>query len=324
MNSRIDRRRFFRMAATAGVGATAAGTVGAVTLLRRDDSNRHGPESGAATAELRWLGVSGWRIDIGADTLLIDPYLTRFPVGLATGAFDPATPLRVDPAAIDPHVGAPKHVFVTHTHWDHFNDVPYIATRTGARVHGTLTTYNLATACGVPPGQLSTLKGGEILDFGDYTMEVVGSLHSRTATYGIPFPGVRTGRTDPPATIADLPEGDTLNFQLSLRDGPSIFFMGASDFVERNVRGLNPDVAMIAVNAADVTHDYIGRLLRALNHPATVVPVHWDDFESPLQNPPPIGDRDLQRRDAFVAAVRAASPSSKVIVPEYGTPYRVA
>ncbi|MFI1917371.1 MBL fold metallo-hydrolase [Nocardia sp. NPDC020380] len=322
MTSQIDRRRFLRRAATAGAGLTAAGAAaGAIALTHHEgDGPRH--ETPSATAEFRWLGVAGWRIDIAGETVLVDPYLTRFPVGIASGSFDTATPLRVDPAAVDPHVGTPKHIFVTHTHWDHFNDVPHIATNTGARVFGTLTAYHLAQSMGVPPSQLSTVRGGEVFDFGSYTMEVVGSLHSRTASYSMFFPGVRVSRPEPPATIADLPEGDTLNFQLRIKGGPAVFFMGASDFVERNVRGLAPDVAMLAVNSSTATHDYAARLMRALDHPAKVVPVHWDQFESPLQNPPPLGDSDRKQLDAFVAAVRAASPRTEVVVPDYLTSYR--
>ena len=75
---------------------------------------------------MRWLGNAGWRLDLDGHTLLIDPYLTRFPTGLAAGAFDPDTPLRVDPAACRA-AGSPRTILVTHTHWDHFNDVPYLA-----------------------------------------------------------------------------------------------------------------------------------------------------------------------------------------------------
>lgn len=321
----LGRRRFLRTA-TVGAAGTALGAVAgyaaAATDTGIDTSSVAGPRRRPTGAvKFRWLGTSGWRIDIADQTLLIDPYLTRFPVGLAAGRFNPTTPLTVDPAAIDPHVGTPKHVFVTHTHWDHFNDVPHIATQTGARVYGTLSTYHLAQSYGIPGSQLSVVKGGEVFDFGTHTVEVIGSLHSRNAAYSILFPGVHVATPDKPATIADLPEGDTLNFQVNVTGGPSVFFMGASDYVTRNLKGLAPDVAMIALNSSDATYDYVGRLMRALDNPATVVPVHWDNFESPLKNPPTTDDRSKQRLDALVAAVRRASPTTKVVIPEYLTPY---
>ncbi|GAA1363752.1 MBL fold metallo-hydrolase [Catellatospora chokoriensis] len=318
-----DRRRFLRTAA-AGT-AIAAIPVAAAPALATPAAAAPGPRTGTAkrqTATLRWLGTSGWRIDVGARTLLIDPYLTRFPTGLFTGAFDPATSLTVNAATVAAHVGKPENVFVTHTHWDHFNDVPHVATTTGARVFGTLTAYHLGLASGVAAGQLSPVKGGEVLEFGDYSVEVVSALHSRNAAYSVAFPGVRTSPGVPaPRTIADLPEGDTLSYQVTVKDGPSVFFMGASDFVERNLRGLHPDVAMLALPSTGNTHDYVPRLIEALDRPAVVVPVHWDNFETPLQNPPVVAPADAERLAAFEAAIRQAAPRTTILRPQYATPY---
>nr|AEE65458.1 beta-lactamase domain protein [uncultured bacterium BAC AB649/1850] len=310
----VRRRHFLTAsAATALVATTGAAQVTAQPAGARPSVRR--------PATFRWLGTSGWRITIGSRTVLVDPYLTRFPTGLFTGAFDPRTPLRVDPAAIAAQAGRPESVWVTHTHWDHFNDVPHVATTTGARVFGTLTAYHLGLAAGVPAAQLSPVKGGEVLDFGDHTVEVVASLHSRNAGYSMAFPGVRTAVPAAPATIADLPEGDTLAFQITTDDGHSMFFMGASDFDARNLDGLAPDVAAIAVPSSDATHAYVPRLLEALRYPAVVVPVHWDNFEQPLLNPPPVVDGDARRLSAFVDSVRRVSPRTRVIVPDYLTDY---
>jgi L-ascorbate metabolism protein UlaG (beta-lactamase superfamily) len=272
-------------------------------------------------ATFRWLGTSGWRIDIGASTLLVDPYLSRFHTGLFDGVFDAAKQLSVAAPTVDKHAGSPQTILVTHTHWDHYNDVPHIAARSGARVFGTLTAYHLGLAYGLPTSQLAPLKGGEVLDFGSYTVSAVAALHSRNANFSMAFPGVRLAAPPLPATIADLPEGDTLAYQVTVDGGPSVFFMGASDFVEHNLTGLNPDVAMIAVPSTDVTHDYVPRLLTALDRPATIVPVHWDNFETPLENPPTVSPSDRKRLDGFVAAVRRVAPRSRVLLPEYLTPY---
>jgi hypothetical protein len=100
--------------------------------------------------------------------------------------------------------------------------------------------------------------------------------------------------------------------------------MGASDFAEHNLSGLAPDVAMIAVPSTDVTHAYVPRLLAALDWPATVVPVHWDNFEVALQNPPTVTPSDQERLDLFLAAVRNAAPHTRIVQPEYLTPYTFA
>lgn len=111
-------------------------------------------------------------------------------------------------------------------------------------------------------------------------------------------------------------------YQIRVDGGPSVFFMGASDFAERNLVGLAPDVAMVASAATTSTADYVPRLIAALDYPKVVVPVHWDNFETPLTNPPTVAPNDRRRLDDLIAAVRKASPRSRVLVPEYHTAYR--
>jgi L-ascorbate metabolism protein UlaG (beta-lactamase superfamily) len=327
-DARFGRRRFLGTAAGAAVAAaTTASAIPAVIPSEIPAAAAAAPrrrEPDGPTATFRWLGTAGWRIDIGDRTVLVDPYLSRFDTGLFDGSFDPGTGLSVDVTRIADHPGVPETILVTHTHWDHYNDVPHIAAQSGARVLGTLTAYHLGLAHGLPAAQLGPVKGGEVLDFGDYTVEVVPSLHSRNGSYSMAFPGLRVAVPAKPATIADLPEGDTLAFQVTPRGGPSVFLMGASDFDERSLTGLAPDVAMIAVPNTDSTHDYVPRLLAALDQPATVVPVHWDDFETALTNPPAVTPNDRARLDGFLDAVRSAAPTTRVLVPEYLTPYTFA
>ncbi|MFD3442826.1 MBL fold metallo-hydrolase [Streptomyces sp. NPDC058685] len=298
---------------TTGAGATGPGRASATGAVSAAQ---------AGAAALRWLGTSGWRIGIGARTVLFDPYITRFGTGLfgPKGSFDAKTKLTTDHALVDRHAGRPEVILVSHTHWDHINDVPHIAKSTGARVIGTETTYHTLRALGVDAAQISVVKGGEVLAFDGYSVEVVSSRHSRNASYSYFAPGTLNAPPHrAPRTISDLPEGDTLAFQMTVDGGPSLFLMGASDIDERSAQGLRPDVLMAATPASTSTYRYLPRLLDALGHPATVVPVHWDNFEKPLASPP---QRDPSiDLDAFVAEVRRLSPGSRVVVPDYVTDF---
>ena len=219
------RRRLLRDTA---VGAAAVSTAGLVagTPAQAAPSAPPARRHRAGAVSFRWWGTAGWRIDIGNRTVLVDPYLSRFDTGLFRGAFHPDTALTVAADVVDRLADRAENILVTHTHWDHFNDVPHIAARTGARVLGTLTAYHLGVAYGLPTGQLAPVKGGEVLDFDGYTIEVVGSLHSRNAAFSMAFPGVRVSPPPQPTKVSDLPEGDTLAYQIRVDGGPSVFFMG--------------------------------------------------------------------------------------------------
>ncbi|MFI5812123.1 MBL fold metallo-hydrolase, partial [Streptomyces sp. NPDC051643] len=271
--------------------AAATAATAATPLVAPTSASTPSPSPGAASAaaSLRWFGTSGWRIDVDGRTVLFDPYITRFRTGLFDGAFDPGTELRTDPDLVREHVGHPELVLVSHAHWDHLADVPHIARTTGARVVGTETTYHLLVAFGVDPGQISVVKGGEVLDFGGgLTVEVVASLHSRNKKYSYFAPGtLHAPPTTPPRTISDLPEGDTLAFLVTAGSGgPSAFLMGASDFSERAVRGLRPDLAMVAGAAGPPPPPHRARRRRAQVRPGGGGPGHRGDVEGPQTAPP--------------------------------------
>lgn len=317
------RRRALLTSAGGSLAGIAAGAAAAGPAAAESGAGR---TRGFATFE--WLGTSGWRVSTPTTTLLVDPYLSRFDTGLAAGRFDPATPITLDPSAIDAALGAPDDdagsvdaVLVTHTHWDHFADVPHIARTRGATVFATLSGYHLGLAMGLPGAQIAVVKGNEELHIGDAVVRVISSRHSRTGNGGLLFPGVRTQVPEPPKTIADLPEGDTLGFVIRRPGrGRGVLLLGASDHDDQALRGLDVDTVALPVPGNDVTADYVGRLLRALDLPRTVVLVHWDNFESRLANPPRTDDKGRARMREITTEIKRVSPRTRVLEPTYLTP----
>ncbi len=103
----------------------------------------------------RWLGNAGFEFNLGSTTLLVDPFLTR--PRQAQVFFGRAA---VDHEAIKEHVKAGSHILVSHTHFDHFMDVPEIALSTGAVIHGSANTCALARKLGIPDRQIHPIDAG--------------------------------------------------------------------------------------------------------------------------------------------------------------------
>ncbi|MEU7020596.1 MBL fold metallo-hydrolase [Streptomyces sp. NPDC046203] len=289
----------------AGTGAAAPPATG-----------RGGPFS--TPVRLRWLGVAGWEIVIGGDrSILFDPYLSRMPCWDRSGGLDPRLPLRQDRAVVervaDVHLaGPPELVLVSHGHFDHLADVPQLLARPDwrrARIRTVCdeTVRHLLTALGTPPTRVADViqvTGGEYLQFDGYTVEVFRSLHSQFPDHGYFAPGRLIAAPDRrPDALGDLVEGDTLAFQVSVDGGPRILLMGAGNFVERELSGIRPDIALVPMTSHAAVHRYVERLLHATGHPPLLIPTHHDDLTTPLglavTGSTPVGSpaaRELSRR----------------------------
>ena len=279
---------------------------------------------------LKYLGTAGWEISDGTTVILIDPYLSRIngpappplqgsPVHAVAGDSrrkyewnDIATP---DVAAIDGRIQRADFVLVTHTHFDHVLDVPHIALKTKAAVIGTESTENVMRAYGVPEGQLLTVRGGEDYQFDAFSLKVIPSIHSPLDHKRYFSSAVAPVGLKAPVTLRQIhPEGGTLAYLIRFH-GHQILAFGGMNYIEREIEGLQPDVALIGAGASRrEIYDYSGRLMRALHYPAVVIPTHWDNFLIPYgasQQPA------LDALQSFVQEIAAASPKTKVIVPKY-------
>ena len=283
---------------------------------------------------LSYLGTAGWELTDGKTVVLIDPYLTRLKINTpndAVLATDPRPTITAsdiaqsDPTVIDAHIKRADFILITHTHMDHALDMPYIARKTGALVIGTETTAKFARANGVPAAQFLTVKGGEDLDFGAISVRVVPSLHGilRRAPNLQPRPGPPRSAAlpddaKPPFRLDQLPgEGGTLAYLVRI-GGHQVLAFGSMNYIEREVEGLRPDVALIgAMPERREIYRYTERLMRALGDPPLVLPSHWDRFNVTYdvsQQPA------MDRLQSFLSEVKAASPRTTVIVPKYFEP----
>jgi L-ascorbate metabolism protein UlaG (beta-lactamase superfamily) len=274
---------------------------------------------------LKYLGAAGWEISDGTTSILIDPYLSRIngpaPPGghamagdtrRAYGWGDVASP---DVAAIDAHIKRADFILITHTHYDHVLDVPYIALKTRATVIGTESTENVMRAYNVPEERLVTVRGGEDFEFGTFSLKVIPSIHSSLDHKRYFSSAIAPAGMKAPLTLEQIhPEGGTLAYFIRF-DGHQILVFGGMNYIEREIVGLEPDVALIGAGASRrEIYDYSGRLMRDLHFPALVLPTHWDNFLAPYSASQ---QTNLDALQSFVQEILAASPKTKVIVPKY-------
>ena len=272
---------------------------------------------------LTYLGNAGWEITDGSTVILVDPFISQFASYRVPGGPAPRSPddlLTPDTAGIDQRIRRANYILITHAHPDHVLDAPYIARKTGATIIGNESVANLARAAEVSDSSLITVRGGEDFEFGNFSLKVIPSLHTALFNkryFTIVGSGhVPRGLKAPLRRREYLQDGGTLVYLLRIA-GHQILIMGGMNFIEREMEGLRPDIALIGAikGGTQEIYDYAGRLMRALGHPAIVLPTHLDAYGNPARQSSVAEDRGK-----FAEEIQKASPKTRVIVPTWFEP----
>lgn len=279
----------------------------------------------------RYFGAAGWEIAASSSSsdepivVLVDPYLTRAKYG-DPASWDPndtrpsytrADTLFSDTAVIEAQIGRADFILVHHSHPDHVMDVPYIANRTGAIVIGHESTTNIMRAYGVPNSQLITVRGGEDYDFGDVSIRVIPSLHSPLNDKRYYQSDVVEEGATRPLRINQLVEGGSLMFMVRLA-GHQVITMGSMNFIEREMEGLRPDIALVGAAPSHLEiREYTTRLMRLLSFPKVVMPSHADNFQVPYGSELAVRTEWIK---AFSEEMRIAAPDTRLIIPRHLEP----
>jgi L-ascorbate metabolism protein UlaG (beta-lactamase superfamily) len=260
------------------------------------------PDAERGPIALTWFGVAGWQLDAGPTTILVDPYFSR--------PADLDGPLAPDPAAIAAHAPARAEVIlIGHSHVDHVLDAPAVAAATGALLVGSESTARLGLASGLAADRVKAVTGREELAVAGVSVLVLPSLHSKIGDEHLG--GEIAAAPALPLRFAEYAEGGTFAYLVRIA-GHEVLFLGTANFIEEELSGLRPDVAVIATGLREKVDDYTCRLMRALGQPPLVYTNHFDDWQGPPVDAP--ADDDLQ---AFVAEVKRCSPATKVVIPRH-------
>jgi L-ascorbate metabolism protein UlaG (beta-lactamase superfamily) len=243
--------------------------------------------------KLTYLGTSGWEITDGNLVILLDPYYSRVRNADSSpnskidnrpviGEHDFIIP---DAKAIDEH--APKkvdYILVSHTHWDHALDAPYIASKTAAEIIGSESTANLSLISGIKEDKIIPIKGGEDYDFKTFSVRVIPSLHSPLNNRHLLDTRVLQKNAQLPLRKSDYVEGGTYCFLIRIC-GHEILAINSPNYIERELQGLQPDILIFTPGTGGPIFNYTERLLKLLGEPKMAFFTHWDNFGLPYGVP---------------------------------------
>jgi L-ascorbate metabolism protein UlaG (beta-lactamase superfamily) len=270
----------------------------------------------AARAEVtvRWLGVAGFAIEAGEDTLLHDPYLSR--PGLLATLFRRYVPDEAVLAPLlasgspAPELGRADLVLIGHSHFDHLADAPWIAEHNGATVVGSSTTVAISRGYGLPEAQVRRADPGDRFTLGVFEVRVIESRHAEIFFGRPPIPGSVEDPPDWPIHALGFKLGDARGYLVTHRPSGLRLFLLSSAGLHRPAlealaaEGVGVDVLLTSVVGGP--DDFVRVLLERLR-PRVVVPQHFDDFFVPISDPDAGAPRDEEALVEFEAEVRAVA-----------------
>lgn len=244
------------------------------------------PSAPLAPGALRaqFFGTTTLLFRDGAHAVMVDSLLTR--PGLRAVLFGKVAsdPKRVGWALATGRVGSVDLLLVSHAHYDHVLDAPAVARATGATIVGSSSARAVALGGGLSDAHIRVVRGGEQFDAGDFHVTVFRSRHSA----GDRVPGNIAEPLRPPASVKAYKEGGTYAFLIA-HGGLRILVHASANFVPGMYRGVHADIVYLATGGLGAQTDDFARAywheVVETTGAKLVVPIHWDDFLRPLDQP---------------------------------------
>lgn len=231
-----------------------------------------------------FLGVSTILLTDGESTILTDGFFSRpnlLRVGLRRLRPDRA---RIDAALRRFGIDQVDALFVVHSHFDHAMDAPIVADITGARLHGSESTRNIARGYGVANDRFDQLVTRQPISIGQFTVTALPAAHSP----GDIAPGTIDQPLPPGRRARDYRTGEC--YSLHIRYGARQLLIHASaNVLPGALDGYRADTVYLGIGAlgkqdAEFREVYWRQLVRETGA-QRVVPIHWDNFMTGLDRP---------------------------------------
>ena len=238
--------------------------------------------------KVTFFGTTTLLFDDGKDQILFDVHFTRPSLPkYIFGSEGTDTAMAEDLLRKHP-MDRLKAIFISHSHHDHVMDMPFAASKTGAKVYGSLSALNVARGGDIPEDKLTEFKAGETYEIGDYSVTVLKSLHSKPTILNNDLGQTIDVPLRQPARLRDYKEGGSFDFIVKTKT-KKYLIRPSFNYIEGQLDGYEADVLFLGVAGlakadADTEKKFFEETVEKVK-PGLVIPIHWDNFFSPLDKP---------------------------------------
>ena len=236
--------------------------------------------------KVTFFGVSTLLLDDGQTQILIDGFFSRLPLLKIMFTDVESDTIQIDQVVDRFNMNRVKGIFVTHSHYDHAFDVAHITRRTGAKLYGSVSTLNIGRGGHVPESQLELVQPGDYVSLGEFTVQIIGSIHSPGNTQNDDGFEIEEPLSQP-AKINRYLEGGSFDFYITHK-GKRIYIKPSPNFIKGALEKYEADAVFIGMATVtnhpnDWQEDFYQENISKLN-PSIVVPLHWDSFYYPVSD----------------------------------------
>lgn len=239
--------------------------------------------------KVTYFGTTTLLFDDGRDQILFDAHVTRPSLGKYVAGNKVGTDAALCDKLIRLHkIDRLRAIFISHTHHDHVMDAPYIAAKCGAVIYGSESARNVALGGGIPEDNTVVFRHGSCFSIGGYTIRVLRSLHSKPTVLnndlGEPIPQP----LPQPARLRDYKEGGSYDFFVEHGE-KRILIRPSFNYIPGQLDGIHADVLFLGAAGLAKADQETEKAFFSETVEKTgaklVIPVHWDNFFSPLEHP---------------------------------------
>ena len=278
---------------------------------------------GAEGIGIQGFGVSTLHITDGTTSIMIDGFFSRPDLhALLTGPARPE-PGRITDALKEAGIGRIDAVLVSHHHYDHALDAPWLALDKDALLFGPLAMKAYAKEEGYPCERFQTLAAESRFSVGNFEIEVFSTRHAK------PFLLAELADMVQRWHGAEFRMDQNFSYILRHRLG-SIAIISSAGGEADMLRGRQADVVLLGIGRLGVLpdRDIDAYWQEAVVKPGAqlVIPIHWDNFTrayTETYRPPPRLFDTVDRAMARLHAVRGATPHIRLAVLPPFVPARV-
>lgn len=235
--------------------------------------------------KITYLGTTMLLFDDGVDQILFDCHISR-PSLLKCFLGKLKTEEAVANRVIrDCEIRRLKAMFISHTHHDHVMDAPYFLKQCGGALYGSASARNVALGGGIALERIHCYEDGMQYQVGDFSVRILPSIHSVAHWYNNDLGQIIDAPVVQPAPKKAYKEGGSFDFLVE-HSGKRYLIRPSYNFLEGQLDGIRADVLFLGIgglsgDSPEQKAKFYAETVEKVQ-PGTVIPVHWDNFFTPL------------------------------------------